>query len=121
MPLEKCLLLNYEIMILFLTISFFLTFAGCTIAGKWGYYCDKDCHCKNNMPCSMATGACPIAHDCSPGWIGLACNVANGRSVATCPIILQNHEGKKIINVKTVGRNRLKVYEIDRYQNMPKS
>ncbi|XP_078665048.1 uncharacterized protein LOC144907632 [Branchiostoma floridae x Branchiostoma belcheri] len=43
---------------------------GCPV-GKYGFFCNKNCICKNGARCHGFNGACK----CAPGWKGVACDI----------------------------------------------
>ncbi|XP_019632766.1 PREDICTED: tyrosine-protein kinase receptor Tie-1-like [Branchiostoma belcheri] len=54
---------------------------GCPI-GKYGFFCNKNCICKNGARCHGFNGACK----CAPGWKGVACDIPKPDvSITTTP------------------------------------
>ncbi|XP_066278759.1 uncharacterized protein [Branchiostoma lanceolatum] len=55
---------------LFLEFIFQHDVTGCP-EGRYGFYCDRNCVCKNEARCHGFNGAC----ECRPGWRGRACDI----------------------------------------------
>ncbi|KAI8505950.1 Endothelial cell-specific molecule 1 [Branchiostoma belcheri] len=54
---------------------------GCPV-GKYGFFCNKNCICKNGARCHGFNGACK----CVPGWKGVACDIPKPDvSITTTP------------------------------------
>ncbi|XP_078621101.1 uncharacterized protein LOC144887612 [Branchiostoma floridae x Branchiostoma japonicum] len=67
------------------SIRFSVNIVGCGL-GRYGPLCDQVCICKNGASCHGYNGACL----CSPGWIGVACDIPVPEIVITTSIPARN-------------------------------
>ncbi|XP_070565311.1 uncharacterized protein [Ptychodera flava] len=75
---------NYQFLLHTSQLSGRLEYVGCPV-GKYGPLCQYDCICQNGAKCHVLNGACK----CSPGWLGVACDVA----LPTVTVVLHPADG----------------------------